>query len=189
MVDNSSQEVWNLLYNQYMDTLRRWNDALQNFQKVSLELQKSYNTIITKAGKESSFDTMGLFGLNWEKALPQTGFDMFQNFAENWQNAMNLSTAKAYRDFGLNWQNTLNKNGFQQITAYGDLMNAFAETWNAMWPKQSKPTQSKPKQSKPKQSTPKQSTPKQSKPTQSKPTPTSENVASESQVNPKKTTE
>ena len=184
MMDNSSQEVWNLLYNQYMDTLRRWNDALQNFQKVSLELQKSYNTIITKAGKESSFDTMSLFGLNWEKALPQTGFDMFQNFAENWKNAMNISTTQAYRDFGLNWQNTLNKNGFQQITAYGDLMNAFAETWNAMWPKQSKPKQSKPKQSTPKQSTPKQSTPKQSKPT-----PTSENVASESQVNPKKTTE
>ena len=88
-----------------------------------------------KAAKESSVDTMKLFGENWQKSLSDAGMKSFKEFGEAWQKSLNESNASTFKQFAENWQKTLNSSGMEHMKAYGEMMKKFAETWNNMWPK------------------------------------------------------
>lgn len=116
MSKETKAKDWDSLWNEYMELLKKWTQSFQALQKVSAEVQAKYNEVATKALNESS-----------EKTLKE--------FYENWQKTMNEAGLNAFKQFGQNWQKLTNQPGIDQMKTYGDLMTAFAETWQKMWRK------------------------------------------------------
>lgn len=110
---------WDTLWTEYTKTLKKWTQDLETLQRTSAEVQEKYKEVMSKAISESSQKTMKEFQENWQKAMTQAG-------------------ANAFKQFGENWQKSISESGLEQLKTYGDIMNKFAETWQAMWRPQSK---------------------------------------------------
>jgi len=116
MSKETKAKDWDGLWNEYMELLKKWTQSFQALQKVSAEVQEKYNEVANKALGESSEKTLKEFYENWQKTLNETSLDTF-------------------KQVGQNWQKLTNQPGIDQMKTYGDLMNAFAETWQKMWKK------------------------------------------------------
>lgn len=137
MSDSTKSNDWEKLWSDYANSLNNWKQMFESMQKANEEMQARFNTVMEKAAKESSLETMKSFGENWQKAINKAGLDAYKSFGESWQKAMNEATVDAYKQFAENWQKSLSSSGLDQMKAYGELMKKFAETWNNMWPQKS----------------------------------------------------
>ena len=131
---SKSENGWDLLWQEYMKSLENWKELFEQMRTASDDMQSKFNNVWEKAVKESSADTLKLFGENWQQALNEAGIKSFQ-FMESWQKALSDSNASAFRQFAENWQKATTLPSLEQMTAYGETMKKFAETWNFMWPK------------------------------------------------------
>ncbi len=114
MSKDNKTEVWNSMWIEYTQLLKKWMRDLESLQKTSAEVQEKYNEVMSKAIGESSQKTINEFQENWKKAMTKAG-------------------ATAFQQFGENWQKSISESGLDQLKTYGDMMNKFAETWQKMW--------------------------------------------------------
>ena len=76
------------LRQQYSNSLKKQNDTFELFQKVSNEMQRTYNEAIEMILSESSKDMIEFFDVDWQMAMNKAGTNMFKQFSESWQKAM-----------------------------------------------------------------------------------------------------
>ena len=69
------------------------------------------------------------------QALQKISAEVQAKYNEVATKALNESSEKTLKEFYENWQKLTNQPGIDQMKTYGDLMNAFAETWQKMWRK------------------------------------------------------
>lgn len=110
------QNDWDTLWNQYSTLLKKWMETFESLQQVGNEIQAKYNEVMLKAASESS-----------EKTLKE--------FYENWQKTMNDAAVEAFKRLGESWQKNTQESAIKQLQTYGEIMSAFAQTWQKMWRK------------------------------------------------------
>jgi predicted hydrocarbon binding protein len=115
-MSKSKTRDWDSLWEEYTELLRKWMQTFESLQKVSSQIQSKYNEVMLKAANESSENTL-------------------KEFHENWQKSMSDAALSAFKEFGENWQKITNQYGMEQLKAYSDIMNSFAQTWQKMWRK------------------------------------------------------
>ena len=138
MSKDEKSNQWDSLWQEYTKSLENWKNLFEQVQAANNDMQAKFNEVWEKATKESSIDTMKLFGENWQKALNEAGMKSFKEFSETWQKAVNATGTDAFKQFAENWQKNLIAPSMQQMEAYGEMMNKFAETWASMWPQSNK---------------------------------------------------
>ncbi|MDC8437586.1 MAG: hypothetical protein LV468_01120 [Candidatus Nitrosotenuis sp.] len=112
MSKTNEPKNWDTLWNEYSDLLKKWTQSFESLQKVSSEVQAKYGEVMQKAISESSPDSLKEFYENWQKSISESGM---------------------MKSFGVDWQNITGQAGMDQLKAYGDMMNKFADTWKKMW--------------------------------------------------------
>ena len=135
MSEEEKTHEWDSLWGEYTKSLENWKSLCDQIQNSNKEMQSKFNEVWEKATVESSAETMKLFGENWQKAMTDAGMNSFKGFSDNWQKALNDSNAATFKQFVDNWQKTLSSSGLEQMSAYGEMMKKFTETWSSMWPK------------------------------------------------------
>jgi len=117
MSTDSKNIEWDSLWGEYSKSLETWKSIFEQFQNASNDMQTKFNKV-------------------WEKASAESSTETLKDFTENWQKSMSdAANASVFKQFTENWQKTLGFSGLEQMNAYGEMMNKFAETWNSMWPK------------------------------------------------------
>ena len=66
-------DAWKKLWQEYSNSLKKWNDTFELFQKASNEIQRTFNEIILMFLSESSKGMMKFFGGDWQKAINEVG--------------------------------------------------------------------------------------------------------------------
>lgn len=113
---SKKKQDWDILWEQYTSLLKKWMQTFESLQQIGNEIQAKYNEVMLKAAGESS-----------EKTLKE--------FYENWQKTMNDAALDAFKQLGYSWQKITNESAIKQLQTYGEIMNAFAQTWQKMWRK------------------------------------------------------
>ncbi len=135
MSKEEKSNEWDLLWQEYTNSLENWKTLFEKIQNANKDLQAKFNEVWEKATKESSLETTKSFGENWQKSLNDAGMKYFKEFSDAWQEAMDETGTDAFKKFGESWQNSLLVPGMGQMETYGDSMKKLAETWTSMWPK------------------------------------------------------
>ncbi len=126
---------WDSMWEEYVKSLENWKALCDQIQAATSDMQSRFNDVWEKAFRESSADTIKSFGENWQNAMNEAGMKPIKEFGDSWQRALNSSNTDVFKQFVENWQNSTTMSGFEQMTAYGEMMKKFADTWNSMWPK------------------------------------------------------
>lgn len=126
---------WGLLWTEYTKSLENWRKMYEQAQDASSEMQARFAEVWKKASEDTSADTMKLFAENWQNAMSGAGIKTFKEFSDGWQKAFSEAGAGGLAQFAESWQKSLGTTGLDQMNAYGQMLNRFAETWNSMWPK------------------------------------------------------
>jgi len=129
-----SMDDWAKMWQEFSKTLDTWKENFELMRKSTLKMQEKFNEVMERASKESSLDTMKLFGENWQKEMTDVGGKSFAQFTESWEKAVADFNSMTFIQFGENWQKSLTETGMDSMKAYGDMLNKFAETWKNMWP-------------------------------------------------------
>jgi len=133
MSETKSPGGWDSLWKEYTNSLEKWREVFESFQKITNEMQTKYNEVMEKASSESGKDSMQEFGQNWQKAMNEAGITAFKQFGENWQKAMDDYSVNAFKQFSESWQKSMSESGLESMKTYGEMMNKFVDTWKKMW--------------------------------------------------------
>ena len=69
------------------------------------------------------------------ESLQKATTDVQSKYNDVMAKALKESSDKTMSQFTENWQKSFSQSGMDQMKAYGDVMNKFAETWQKMWNK------------------------------------------------------
>lgn len=114
MSNENEQKSWDSMWNEYNDLLKKWTQTFESLQKIGSDIQAKYIEVMQKASSESNPKTM-------------------QEFYENWQKSVGGSGQNMFKQFEVDWQKLTNQTGIEQLKAYSEMMNKFADTWKNMW--------------------------------------------------------
>ena len=129
-MSEQKSDAWEKLWQEYSNSLKKWNERFELFQKVSNEIQRTYHEAIQMILSKSSKDIMmEFFDEEWQKAMNEAGANTFKQFSERWQKGINEYGTDSFKKFGQGGQKFMLESSLESMKAYGKMMNKFGETW------------------------------------------------------------
>ncbi len=129
-MSEQKSDAWEKLWQEYSNSLKKWNERFELFQKVSNEIQRTYNEAIQMILSQSSKEIMmEFFDEEWQKAMNKAGANMFKQFSESWPKAINEHDVDLFKKFGQGGQKFMHESFLESMKAYGKMMSKFGETW------------------------------------------------------------